>query len=303
MCRNHPMIMKYLTIPPLLGLAMALAPAVAEDDTKPERDGRKGGPGLFRELDQDGDRAISKEEAGDHWQRLGRLDENDDGKVTGREMLKGRPGGPGKGGPGKPGARLLERADENGDGKLSQDEVPERAWERLSKLDADEDGAVTREELAKGMKNRPNSGPGGGRGAFFERADENGDGKLSQDEVPERAWERLSRLDEDGDGAVTREEAAEGMKGGGPGRAGRGGRPAGPEAMFSRLDEDEDGKLSEQEAPGEMWSKLRKADENADGLVSRDELENVFEERRGRMRPGGDEPGGKSKPEEEGDAD
>jgi Ca2+-binding EF-hand superfamily protein len=54
--------------------------------------------------------------------------------------------------------------------------------------------------------------------------------------------------------------------------------------MFSRYDADKDGKLSKSEVPAEMWEKLSKADENADGLVSEKELEGVY------RRPG-DGPG------------
>lgn len=58
------------------------------------------------------------------------------------------PGGPRAGGPPR-GAEMLQRLDKNEDGKLSKDEVPERLWDRLSRLDANEDGMVTKDELAK----------------------------------------------------------------------------------------------------------------------------------------------------------
>ncbi len=74
-----------------------------------------------------------------------------------------RPGTPGMYrafGPPRPGAamgagprtppeppNLVARWDKNKDGKLTKDEVPERAWQFLSKADADNDGAVTPEEL------------------------------------------------------------------------------------------------------------------------------------------------------------
>ena len=41
---------------------------------------------------------------------------------------------------------------------------------------------------------------------MFRRLDLNKDGKLTQGEVPELTWHRLSRADTDGDGAVTEEE-------------------------------------------------------------------------------------------------
>ncbi len=43
----------------------------------------------------------------------------------------------------------------------------------------------------------------------FSQFDENGDGKLSEDEVPARAWRRMQRADEDGDGLISHEELAD----------------------------------------------------------------------------------------------
>lgn len=266
----------------------------AED--KGDGKGRSKGDGSFlKSMDKDGDNAISKEEAGDRWDRLGKLDKDEDGKVTVREMMAARQGGPGgpegsgKGGPkGKPG-EMFKRSDKNSDGKITKDEVPERAWEFLSKLDKNGDDAVSEEEAKAG---RPPGGPGGPEGGrpdgseMFKRADKNNDGKISKDEVPEQAWDRLGKLDKDGDDAVSREEMkamAGGMGKGGKGKGGKGGAPAGGSgAMFDRFDENKDGKLAEDEVPAEMWAKVRKADSDADGLVSKGEMEKVMS-----MRDGG----------------
>jgi hypothetical protein len=306
--------MKIQTLAMLL-CTLALAPLGAEE-TKPAAEGAKkpgvpggpGGPGgkgdgsFFRNMDKDGDKAISQAEAGERWQGLGKLDKDNDGKVTMQELMAGRPGGPnGPGsGPGKPeggpgagrgkGApgEFFKNADKNSDGKLSKDEVPAQAWERLGKLDKNSDGAVTKEEMAA-MTGGPGGpgGPGGGKGApgeFFGKADKNGDGKITKDEIPAEGWERMSKADKNNDGAVTKEElagafAGRGGPGAGPGRPGgpgAGGPQAGPGAMFSRYDTDKDGKLSKSEVPAEMWEKLSKADENADGLVSEKELQGVY---------------------------
>ena len=82
------------------------------------------------------------------------LDADKDGKVTAEEARAGS-------------ARMLERADKNGDGVVTQDEAP-RMFERI---DADGDGKVTAAEL----------------------------GAVSAD--------RIMRADADGDGAVTKAEA------------------------------------------------------------------------------------------------
>ncbi|MCB9875763.1 MAG: hypothetical protein H6821_16455, partial [Planctomycetaceae bacterium] len=77
-------------------------------------------------------------------------------------------------------------------------------------------------------------GPGGGRGGnpaqMIERMDQNADGKLSADELPEQLRERLSSADTNGDGFYDAAEltaAFAGGGGGGPG--GGGGRPGGGE--------------------------------------------------------------------------
>ncbi len=318
----------------------------AEDKERPK--GGKGDGSFFKAMDTNGDKAISKEEAGDKWERLGKLDKDGDGSVTVQELMaarggkgKGRPdGGPGDKPKGKPGDRpegkdgerpkggprdgapgeMFKRADKNNDGKISKDEVPEQAWERLGKLDTDGDGAVSGEEAKAG---RPEGGrPGEGRpggppskeeaAERFAKADKNGDGKLSKDEVPAEHWERLGKLDKDGDNAVSKEEMAalaammrqRSGKGGPEGGRGKGGPPeGGPGAMFDRFDKDEDGKLAESEVPEEMWAKVRKADDDADGLVSKAEFDKVMSQRDGR-KPGGDKPGDgekKKRPALEGD--
>jgi hypothetical protein len=45
-----------------------------------------------------------------------------------------------------------------------------------------------------------------GKGAFFKRADKNGDGALTKDEVGEKRWERIKLADANNDGKVTQEE-------------------------------------------------------------------------------------------------
>jgi len=274
--------------------ALSLTPLGAEE-TKPtpegakkpggsSRPGGKGDGSLLRNLDKDGDKAISQGEAGERWQGLGKLDKDGDGKVTMPELMAGRPEGPkGPGaGPGKPdgGAarhEFLKKADKNNDGKISKEEVPAEAWARLSKADTNNDGAVSKEELASHGGPRGSEGPG--KGEFFAKADKNGDGKITKEEAPADAWARLSKADKNNDGAVSKEELAGALAGrGGPGA---GGPQGGPGALFSRYDTDKDGKLSKTEVPAEMWDKLSKADENADGLVTEKELEGAY------RRPGG----------------
>ncbi len=171
--------------------------------------GRAGGPGgpssdrggrpefpLIKALDADGDHVISASEIEASVIALKSLDKNGDGKLTDDEFQpqfgrrgpgreRGGPGGPG-GKPGEEGRRgrqggpqgaefenrrspeqMVERImgfDENGDGELSQDELPERLQSMLSRADADESNSLSKSEI-EAMANRfAEGGPGGGRG-------------------------------------------------------------------------------------------------------------------------------------------
>ncbi len=293
------------TILILTASALAIGSANAEGEAK-KREGQNSRPegGWMSQIDKDGDKAISKEEAGERWERLSKLDTDNDGKVTGQELMAARQGGkgrepgngapgkgrPGQGGKGDPG-EFLKRMDKNNDGGVTADEVPEQFWARLSKADSNNDGKVTFEEAKANAPERA-GGPGGerprpGSGEMFKTADKNEDGKISKDEVPEQAWARLGKLDKDGDGAVSRDEIA--AMAGGAGRGGdskggskgkgKGGQQGGPGAIFGKMDKNGDDKLSKDEVPDEMWAKLRNADEDADGTVSKKELEKSYQRR------------------------
>ena len=279
----------------ILTAALSITPLLGEET---ERPGKGKGDGSFlKSIDTDGDKAISKEEAGERWERMGKLDKDGDGKVTMQELMAGH-SGPGTG-PGRPGenggpGEMFKRSDKNNDGKLSKDEVPEALWGRMGKLDKDGDNAISQEEAKAGRPEgaQPPGGPEKGKGKgepgeMLKRADKNGDGNISKDEVPEEAWARLGKLDKDSDGVVSKAELGAAMaamrggkgKDGAKGKGQDGGSQGGAGAMFSRFDKDTDGKLSESEVPAEMWGKLRKADTDADGFVSKEELDKVYKER------------------------
>ncbi len=115
-------------------------------------------------------------------------------------LAAGPPGGQPRGQRGdERGAGLINRFDANGDGQISEGE-----WtDAFRKLDADNDGIVTREELQEAAKQA--------REAAWDKLDANGDGALSVDEFPGRA-EAFKRIDADGDGLVTKQELAAGRE-------------------------------------------------------------------------------------------
>lgn len=105
---------------------------------------------------------------------------------------RGGPGGPGGPGPGGPGGR-----GPGGPGG-SPGETPE------------------------------GGGRGGGRGdpvAFFQRLDKNGDGKVTEDEMPEFMKERFAAIDTNSDKSIDQEEWAKAAAAFGGRRGGRGGPP------------------------------------------------------------------------------
>jgi hypothetical protein len=148
--------------------------------------------------------------------------ESPDGESPGGE--EGVPGGGGFGGGGgfDPSA-IFDRIDGNQDGKLTGEELSGRIQNRVEQLDKDGNGEISREEFDEGFA----GGGGFDPSAIFDRRDENQDGKLSTDELSGSPMQdRAEELDKDGDGAISREEFVEGIRGmfgGGSRGAGGGG--------------------------------------------------------------------------------
>lgn len=96
---------------------------------------------------------------------------------------------------------LFAKFDANDDGLLTSDEVPDRLWQILSTGDTDEDGGISLEELTAIALEHHRRDP-------FSGFDANEDGALTVDEVPEGIWGHISQADANSDGAVTMEELA-----------------------------------------------------------------------------------------------
>lgn len=225
-------------------------------------------------------------------------------------------------------SELFMQLDKNKDGKLTQDEIPEgqiRFFERVVRLgDANQDQQITLEEFASAMKEDqpPAGGPpaqgGPGRfgegmqmdpGEIFARIDRNGDGKLTRDELPEPARERMSQMFERlGTDSISKEQFVEFgrmMRGGqrpegdrferprpeGNRPEGQAGRPDGqgrPEGQFrpGNADRPDFGAGMPEGRPSfgggrPMPAFLRILDEDGNGSISKAEMINVarlFEE-------------------------
>ncbi|QEF96399.1 Matrixin [Stieleria maiorica] len=101
---------------------------------------------------------------------------------------------------GKDAETLITRFDTDDDAALSQDEVPERLWDKFVDIEADTDadGLVTLAELETALT--------AARQEAFDERDTDADGLLTESEVSERFWMRISAADVDEDGGVSFEE-------------------------------------------------------------------------------------------------
>lgn len=154
---------------------VAQQPAPAEE--RPERPQRRevgpGGPGgrmvqfqranpLMQALDTDKNGELSAAEIAAAPTALKALDQNGDGKLSGDEVRPPQPEGQRSGPRANDNTEAVTRLmanDKNGDGKLSVDEMPERMKRIVARADADKDGFATKEEIAQALNE-----PGGNRG-------------------------------------------------------------------------------------------------------------------------------------------
>ncbi|WLD10672.1 EF-hand domain-containing protein [Planctellipticum variicoloris] len=278
-------------------LAAAIGPAglAAAQDALPKP------ADLFKQLDKNADGKLVADEIPQEHRRLFERvqragDKNEDGQLTVEEFEAahqpdapsggslGGPGGPGGGRPNPEEIReRLKQMDRNGDGKISRSEVPDVARERLMPLF----DRLGKDELSLEDLGRFSGGQRPEPGQLFGQLDKNGDGKVSRDELPADARERMARIfDQAGKDELTREEFAAAFRGamqGPPVEGNRprtadgqpGGRPGmGPfraPRFLQKLDADGDGRLSKSEfakAP-DLFADL---DENGDGQLEPREL-------------------------------
>ncbi len=122
----------------------------------------------------------------------------------------GGPDGPPRDGeaarPGNPGEMLarIMSFDKNEDGKIAKDELPERMQGMFDRGDANSDGVLDKEELTRIVA--AFQGQGQGRGPGGPDAGPQGQRGPNGPPTPEMIVENALRFDEDGDGKLSRDE-------------------------------------------------------------------------------------------------
>ena len=112
---------------------------------------------------------------------------------------------------------LFAQFDQNGDGVIMPNEVPRNGRQRLAQMDTDGNGGCDMSELQAVLENQqqqrgPRQGGQGGNAAMFAQFDQNGDGVISPDEIPQNGRQRLAQMDTNGDGACDRSELESAMQ-------------------------------------------------------------------------------------------
>ena len=186
-------------------------------------------------------------------------------------------------GPSERAAALIEALDRDGDETISKDEMQEFMRPRFAEFDIDKSGAIDREELIKNFLRRSASEqifskPEERASAIFSRYDDNGDERLTDEELSGFIWSRYRAFDSNGDGSVDRDEFIKGFE-----RTRTTGAPRpdmllrGLDRFFDRWDGNGDGVVTEEEAPSPPWKLYGPHDANGDGKLERDEVRKSLE--------------------------
>jgi Ca2+-binding EF-hand superfamily protein len=213
---------------------------------------------------------------------------------------------------------MLEKMDTNGDGRISLDEYLASATARFKGIDTKNTGNIDAAEMA----NSPEVAQRAERRAasVVTRLDKAGNGYVTKDEFIAAATRRFARMDNNGDGKLTIDELGAGRHGHGPRQSDKAAQfaqkrldkldtnhdgvvtqaeyLAAAAAMYSQFDAQGNGKVTASEIAASPRAQERVAhatervvkrlDTNADGVVSQAEYLAAAQKRFSRMDKNGD---------------
>jgi Ca2+-binding EF-hand superfamily protein len=173
------------------------------------------------------------------------------------------------------GARaFIRRHDDNEDGKLSRSELPSRMRSDFDRLDVNNDGSITQDEVAQHAKLAARARQGSNSSTPVEvtyvwmiDADQ---GTSELDEL-QSAYDALRKVDKNNDGQISRDELRQRRE-----------QVVSQwcDTCFDRLDEDEDGELSADEARNSTFASVfQSADRNSDQSLTKSEIHRYLDEK------------------------
>lgn len=247
----------------------------------------------FKTFDADGNGQVTKDEIKARHDafkdaRKAVRDAADADKATARDALQAA--GPFM----LPGAgKMFDRADTDKNGTLSEAEVLASAEKIFARRDSNKDGALDTAD-ARPMKGKGHHGKGGDQRAerMLKRLDTNNDGKVSQQEMLAGATQIFERFDADKNGEVAKAEVdakREAFRDARKafrevkttdGEAKQAAREALRDAridrmgarMFERADADKNGTLTKAEMETAANAMFKQRDSNGDGFITTDEV-------------------------------
>ena len=172
------------------------------------------------------------------------------------------------------GRQGMFQSDANSDGVLSRAEFDAGRAAMFARLDGDNNGQLTREEMrAQRAEHRGRRGGHRGGGMHsLTSADADNDGNITRDEFLARPIERFNQLDADNDGVISAAER--------PQRGERGERRE-RRADRPNPDANDDGSISRAEFAAMGAAMFERLDANDDGRVTQDEARAGRGHRRG----------------------
>ncbi|NOQ34291.1 MAG: hypothetical protein GQ569_00155 [Methylococcaceae bacterium] len=160
---------------------------------------------------------------------------------------------------------FLQKFDANKDGKVSKKEFKTYMGKRFQRMDVDESGTVSTDELRLHAMKQQNKGVR----KKIVKHDSDGDGTLSKEEflAPKikQAEAKFAELDIDKDGKLSAYEIS------GSKKNKKADKPKAPE-LFPNIDADKNGKISDEEKNAAFERLFGRLDQNKDQIVTQEEV-------------------------------